>query len=53
MEKRIVTVKAYCIYCKKNTEGKIKEIRKTDSGKYLHIGECPVCYYEIKRLTND
>ena len=21
-----------------------------DSGNWLHIGECPICYYEIKRI---
>lgn len=21
-----------------------------DSGNWLHVGECPFCYYEIKRI---
>jgi len=45
-----VTVSAYCILCKKNVVGKLNEIVVLESGKWLHIGECPDCCYQIKRI---
>lgn len=45
-----MTVNAYCIVCKSNVVGKLTEIIALDSGNWLHIGECPFCYYEIKRI---
>jgi len=45
-----ITVSAYCILCKKNVVGKLNEIVVLESGKWLHIGECPDCCYQIKRI---
>jgi hypothetical protein len=41
---------AYCILCKENVVGKLTEMKILDSGKWLHVGECPNCAYEIKRI---
>ena len=45
-----VMIDAYCILCKENVLGKLKTIEELDSGKRLYIGECPNCFYEIKRI---
>jgi hypothetical protein len=45
-----IKVNAYCIICKKNVVGKLNEIVSLESGKWLHIGECPDCCYQIKRI---
>jgi len=45
-----ITVNAYCVLCQKNVIGKLNEIVALDSGKWLHIGECPDCCYQIKRI---
>jgi hypothetical protein len=46
-----MTVNAYCIVCKSNVVGKLKEIIALDSGKWLYKGECPDCLHEIKRIV--
>jgi hypothetical protein len=48
-----ITVSAYCILCKKNVVGKLNEIVVLESGKWLHIGECPDCCYQIKRIMKN
>lgn len=48
-----IKVSAYCILCKKNVVGKLNEIVVLESGKYLHIGECPDCCYKIKRIIKN
>jgi|LakMenE01Jun11ns_1017448.scaffolds.fasta_scaffold8353091_2 hypothetical protein len=48
-----ITVSAYCVLCQKNVVGKLNEIVALDSGKMLYIGECPDCYYQIKRIMNN
>ena len=45
-----ITMEAYCVLCKKNVVGKLNEIVVLESGKWLHIGECPDCLYQIKRI---
>ena len=45
-----ITVDAYCILCKENVTGRVKEMIIQESGKWLYVGECPNCFYEIKRL---
>jgi len=45
-----ITVNAYCILCEKNVVGKLNEIVALESGKWLYIGECPDCCYQIKRI---
>jgi len=47
-----ITVSAYCILCQKNVVGKLNEIVALESGKLLHIGECPDCLYQIKRIIS-
>jgi hypothetical protein len=47
-----ITVSAYCILCQKNVVGKLNEIVALESGKLLHIGECPDCCYQIKRIMS-
>jgi hypothetical protein len=47
-----ITVSAYCVLCQKNVVGKLNEIVSLDSGKLLHIGECPDCSYQIKRIMS-
>jgi hypothetical protein len=42
---------AFCVLCNKSVEGKLTEMVVLDSGNYLHKGECPNCYYEIKRIV--
>lgn len=42
---------AFCVLCNKNVEGRLIEMVVLDSGSWLHIGECPICYYEIKRIV--
>lgn len=42
---------AYCIYCRKATESSLKEVKYTESGKMLYIGDCDVCCYETKRIV--
>jgi hypothetical protein len=46
-----IYLEAYCILCKKNVKGKLKELIVQESGKWLHVGECPECFYEIKRIV--
>jgi len=41
---------AFCVPCNKNVEGRLTEMVILDSGNCLHVGECPVCCYEIKRI---
>jgi hypothetical protein len=48
-----ITVSAYCVLCQKNVVGKLNEIVTLDSGKLLYIGECPECYYQIKRIMSN
>ena len=45
-----VMLSAFCVSCNKNVEGRLTEMVILDSGNWLHIGECPICYYEIKRI---
>lgn len=45
-----VKLSAFCVSCNKNVEGRLTEMVILDSGNWLHIGECPICYYEIKRI---
>jgi len=47
-----ITVSAYCVLCQKNVVGKLNEIVALESGKLLHIGECPDCLYQIKRIMS-
>ena len=46
----MIELKAYCIVCEINVTGKLLEIIKLDSGKHLFKGECPICFWEIKRI---
>ena len=46
-------IEAYCIVCKKSVSGQVKEFLKTDSGKWLYVGNCSICFYEIKRIKNE
>jgi arginyl-tRNA--protein-N-Asp/Glu arginylyltransferase len=41
---------AFCVSCNKNVEGRLTEMVVLDSGNWLYRGECPDCYYEIKRI---
>ena len=50
-ELKINTVYAFCVHCNKNVNGKLNEISVLDSGNWLHKGECPDCFYEIKRVV--
>lgn len=45
-----ITMQAYCVLCKKNVVGKLNEVVVLEPGKWLHIGECPDCFYQIKRI---
>ena len=45
-----IKLSAFCVLCNKNVEGRLTEMVVLDSGNWLHIGECPICYYEIKRV---
>ena len=45
-----IKLNAFCISCNKNIEGRLTEMVILDSGNWLYIGECSVCYYEIKRI---
>ena len=47
-----ITVGAYCVLCQKNVIGKLNEIIALESGKFLYIGECPDCCYQIKRIMS-
>ena len=47
-----IKLSAYCILCKQNVEGRLTEMIVLESGKWLHKGECPNCFYEIKRIMN-
>ena len=51
MEEMTIHLEAYCIICKKNVKGNLKELIVKESGKWLHVGECPKCFYEIKRIV--
>jgi len=46
-----ITMNAYCVLCKKNVVGRLTEMVVLESGKWLHIGECPDCFYQIKRIV--
>lgn len=46
----MINLKAYCLLCGINVTGKLLEIIRLESGKHLFRGECPVCFYEIKRI---
>lgn len=46
-----IKLNAFCILCNKNVEGKLTEMVILDSGNWLHIGECPECFYRIKRIV--
>lgn len=50
-ELKINTVNAFCILCNKSVDGKLNEISVLDSGNWLYKGECPDCFYEIKRVV--
>ena len=43
---------AYCVFCKKEVDGKLRTTKLLDSGKFLHTGECYFCKNEIKRISN-
>jgi hypothetical protein len=45
-----ITLDAFCVICNKNVLGKLTEMIVLDSGKWLYKGECPNCFYEIKRI---
>lgn len=42
---------AFCVPCNKNVSGKLTEMKVLESGKWLYIGECPNCAYQIKRIV--
>jgi hypothetical protein len=42
---------AYCKFCEKAVDGKIIAISELESGNYLYLGECLICFYEIKRIV--
>ena len=42
---------AFCVLCNKNVDGRLTEMVVLDSGNWLYRGECPDCYYEIKRIV--
>lgn len=46
-----ISLEAYCIVCEKSVRGKLKELIIQESGKWLHVGNCPDCFYEIKRIV--
>lgn len=46
-----IKLKAFCVSCNKNVEGRLTEMVVLDSGNWLYKGECPECYYEIKRVV--
>jgi hypothetical protein len=46
-----IKINAFCVPCNKSVEGKLTEMVVLDSGNCLHIGECPVCCLEIKRIV--
>lgn len=45
-----IKLSAFCVLCNKNVEGRLTEMVILASGNWLYIGECPFCYYEIKRI---
>jgi hypothetical protein len=47
-----IKLNAYCVICKQNVEGKLTEMIVLESGKWLYKGECPDCFYEIKRIID-
>ena len=36
--------------CTKSVEGRLTSMVSLESGNLLHVGECPNCFYEIKRI---
>lgn len=46
-----ITLKAYCVYCNKSVDGRLTAMVVLDSGNWLHVGECPNCLSEIKRIV--
>ena len=46
-----VKLNAFCVPCNKSVEGKLTAIVVLESGNWLHVGECPECFYEIKRIV--
>jgi hypothetical protein len=46
-----IKLNAFCVLCNKNVEGRLTEMAVLDSGKWLYRGECPECFYEIKRIV--
>ena len=46
-----IKLEAYCVICKENVQGRLTEMVVLDSGKWLYMGECPYCFYEIKRIV--
>lgn len=46
-----IKLSAFCVPCNENVKGRLTEIVLLDSGNWLHIGECPICYLEIKRIV--
>ena len=46
-----IELSAFCVHCNESVKGRLTEMVVLDSGNWLHIGECPVCYLEIKRIV--
>jgi hypothetical protein len=46
-----ITVNAFCVLCNKSVDGRLTEMVVLESGSWLHVGECPECFYEIKRVV--
>lgn len=46
-----IELSAFCVPCNESVKGRLTEIVVLDSGNWLHIGECPICYLEIKRIV--
>lgn len=45
-----IKLNAFCVFCNKNVEGRLTEMVILDSGNWLYSGECPECFYRIKRV---
>jgi len=46
-----IKLNAFCVSCNKNVEGRLTAMVALESGNWLHVGECPECFYEIKRIV--
>jgi len=46
----VAIINAYCVQCKESKESPLLEVKSTDSGRTVHIGACPQCNSEIRRI---